>query len=205
MKKKILLGFLILLLIAPFKGYSQVGLEITGYTGYMLGGKVNFYNGSIKIEDGQNWGVILGYKVAPDYLIEVMYNRLVSDLTVREYADEPYVYTKVATNYIQVGGVRQFMEETMFRPFIGAGLGATIFSDQEGNDGDRWRFSFGLAGGLKFFPVENLGIRLQARMLVPLYFNGIWVGGGTGGVGGGVSTSSTIVQGDFTGGIIVAF
>ena len=200
MKKALLLISISLLLIAPQKTFSQVGLEITGYTGWMLGGKVNFYDGSIKIEDGQNWGIILGYKVAPEVMIEVMYNRLVSDLTLREYASDPYVYTKIATNYIQVGGTREFMDD-VFRPFLGASMGATIFSDQEGNDGDRWRFSFGLGGGIKIFPIEHLGFRLQARMLVPLYFNGIWVGTG----GSGVVTSSTIVQGDFTGGIIVAF
>lgn len=200
MKKGLLLITISLLLMAPQNAFSQVGLEITGYTGWMLGGKVNFYDGSIKIEDGQNWGVILGYRVAPELMIEVMYNRLVSDLTVREYANEPFVYTKLATNYIQVGGTREFMDDVI-RPFLGGSMGATIFSDQEGNDGDRWRFSFGLAGGIKIFPIENLGFRLQARMLVPLYFNGIWVGTG----GAGAVTSSTIVQGDFTGGIIVAF
>lgn len=200
MKKGIFFGFILLLLLAPTRGFSQVGLEITGYTGYMLGGKVNFYDGSIKIGDGQNWGVMLGYRIAPEVTLEVFYNRLVSDLTVREYASDPYDYTKISTNYIHVGSTKEFMDD-VFRPFLGGSLGATIFSDQEGNDGDRWRFSFGLAGGIKIFPFDRIGFRLQARMLVPLYFNGIWVGTG----GGGVSTSSSIVQGDFTGGLIVAF
>lgn len=200
MKKGLLIITILLLLMAPQKAFSQVGVEITGYTGWMLGGKVNFYDGSIKIEDGQNWGVMLGYRVAPEVMIEVMYNRLVSDLTVREYASEPYKFTRLATNYIQVGSIKEFMDG-VFRPFLGGSLGAAIFSDQEGNNGDRWRFSFGLGGGIKIFPIEHLGFRLQARMLVPLYFNGIWVGTG----GAGAVSSSTIVQGDFTGGIIVAF
>lgn len=201
MKKVLIFSFILFLLLTPNKGFSQAGVEITGYTGWMLGGKVNFYNGSIKIEDGQNWGIIAGYETAPDIWIEVMYNRLVSNLEVREFASDPYVYTKLATNYIQVGGIWETMTDTKFRPFMGASLGTTIFSDQEGYESDRWRFSFALSGGIKIFPIERIGFRLQARLLVPLYFNGIWVGSG----GSGAYASSTIVQGDFTGGIIIAF
>lgn len=201
MKKLFILGLLATLLVVPQQAFSQKGIELSGYTGWMLGGKVNLYNGSLKIEDGQNWGITLSLPVAPGMKAELMYNRLVSDLTVREYGNAPYVYTKVATQYFHVGAVKELMSEGMVRPYGTGSLGTTIFSDQEGFDSDKWRFSIGLGGGLKIFPTERIGFRLQARMLVPLYFNGIWFGTG----GAGVSTSSSIVQGDFTGGIILAF
>ena len=201
MKKLIILGLLATLFLVPQQAFSQNGIELSGYTGWMLGGKVNLYNGSLKIEDGQNWGITLSLPIAPGMKAELMYNRLVSDLTVREYGNAPYVYTKVATQYFHVGAVKELMSEGMVRPYGTGSMGAAIFSDREGFDSDRWRFSVGLGGGLKIFPTERIGFRLQARMLVPLYFNGIWFGTG----GAGVSTSSTIVQGDFTGGIILAF
>ena len=97
------------------------------------------------------------------------------------------------------------ISEGVVRPYGTGSMGAAIFSDREGLESDRWRFSIGLGGGLKLFPTERIGFRLQARMLVPMYFNGIWFGVGTGGGSGGVSTSSSIVQGDFTGGLILAF
>jgi len=201
MKKFITLNLLVILFILPQQAFSQKGIELSGYTGWMLGGKVNLYNGSLKIEDGQNWGITLSYPVATGMKVELMYNRLVSDLVVREYATEPYVATTIATQFIHIGAVKELMYEGVVRPYGTGSLGAAIFSDREGFYSDRWRFSFGLGGGLKLFPTERIGFRLQARMLVPLYFNGIWLGTG----GGGVSTSSTIIQGDFTGGLILAF
>lgn len=201
MKKLIILSLLTTLFLVPQQAFSQKGIELSGYTGWMLGGKVNLYDGSLKIEDGQNWGITLSLPVASGIKAELMYNRLVSDLIVREYGNAPYVYTKVATQYFHVGAVKELMSEGMVRPYGTGSMGAAIFSDREGFDSDRWRFSVGLGGGLKFFPTERVGFRLQARMLVPLYFNGIWFGTG----GAGVSTSSSIIQGDFTGGLILAF
>jgi hypothetical protein len=201
MKKLIIFSLLATLFLIPQQAFSQKGIELSGYTGWMLGGKVNLYNGSLKIEDGQNWGITLSLPIAPGMKAELMYNRLVSDLTVREYGNAPYVYTKVATQYFHVGAVKELMSEGVVRPYGTGSMGATVFSDREGFESDRWRFSIGLGGGLKIFPTERIGFRLQARMLVPLYFNGIWFGTG----GGGVSTSSSIVQGDFTGGVILAF
>ncbi len=201
MKKLMILGLLATLLVLSQQAFSQKGIELSGYTGWMLGGKVNFYDGSIKIEDGQNWGITLSLPIAPGMKAELMYNRLVSDLTVREYGNAPYVYTKVATQYFHVGAVKEVIPEGVVRPYGTGSLGAAVFSDREGFDSDRWRFSVGLGGGLKIFPTERIGFRLQARMLVPLYFNGLWFGTG----GAGVSSSSAIVQGDFTGGVILAF
>jgi len=201
MKKIIILGLLTVLFILPRQAFSQKGMEITGYTGWMLGGKVNFYDGSVKVEDGQNWGIILSFPVANGLKAEIVYSRLVSDLTVRTYASNPYVYTKVATQYIHIGGVRELMYEGVLRPYGTGSLGTTIFSDTEGHEDDRWRFSIALGAGVKIFPSERIGFRLQARLLLPLYFNGLYFGTG----GAGVSASSTLVQGDFTGGLILAF
>lgn len=201
MKKLIILSLLAILFILPQQAFSQKGIEISGYTGWMLGGKVNLYNGSLKIEDGQNWGITISYPIGYGVKGELMYNRLVSDLVVREYGNEPYVETTIATQYFHIGAVKELMPEGVVRPYGTGSLGAAIFSDREGFYSDKWRFSIGLGGGLKLFPTERIGFRLQARMLVPLYFNGIWIGTG----GGGATASSTIVQGDFTGGLILAF
>ena len=106
MKKIIILSLLAVLFIFPQQVLSQKGIEISGYTGWMLGGKVNLYNGSLKIEDGQNWGITLAFPIATGMKAELMYNRLVSDLVVREYATEPYVATTVATQYFHIGAVK---------------------------------------------------------------------------------------------------
>lgn len=61
--------------------------------------------------------------------------------------------------------------------------------------------------GIKYFFTDVIGIKAQARLLLPLYFNGIGFGCGigTGGAscGGGAGFGSEIVQGDFTGGVVL--
>jgi hypothetical protein len=49
------------------------------------------------------------------------------------------------------------------RPFVMASVGATHFSDAASNSFTR--FSFGIGGGVKFFPTRHLGFKLQAQWL----------------------------------------
>ena len=58
-------------------------------------------------------------------------------------------------------------------------------------------------GGGKFDLSEKLGIRLQARVLVPMVLSGggLWVG--TGGASVGVGAWAPIVSFDFTAGIYI--
>jgi len=75
---------------------------------------------------------------------------------------------------------------------------------KEENSTDEWLFSFGAGVGLKYFFNDKIGIRIQARMILPLVFAGGGFYIGTGGSGSYVSTTAPVVQGDFTGGLIIA-
>jgi hypothetical protein len=85
-------------------------------------------------------------------------------------------------------------------------LGASRFDPTEQNE-DAWRFAVALGVGIKYFFTDAVGIRLQARMLMPLYFGGVGFGCGigTGGssCGGGAYFGTEILQGDFTGGVVI--
>ena len=66
-------------------------------------------------------------------------------------------------------------------------------------------FTVGLGGGLKYYFSDNIGIRLQARLFFPMQFAGVGFGCGGGGCGSSVSGYTSVIQGDFTGGIILKF
>jgi hypothetical protein len=74
---------------------------------------------------------------------------------------------------------------------------------------DVWRFAIGIGAGMKVMFTERIGIRLQGRLLMPMYFAGVgfYAGIGTGGASSGLSlnTGSVIFQGDFQGGLVFAF
>ena len=49
---------------------------------------------------------------------------------------------------------------------------------------------------------EVVGINLQGNLMFPVEWGGSYVSGGTGGVGGGASVSTTTVIGGFSGGLV---
>jgi hypothetical protein len=56
-----------------------------------------------------------------------------------------------------------------------------------------------LAGGVKLHIGDALGIRLQARLGLPMYFNGIYLGTG----GAGASLRVPMVQFDLSAGVFL--
>ena len=86
-------------------------------------------------------------------------------------------------------------------------LGISAHSPQNAKYNNKISFAFALGGGVKIFITDNIGIRLQGRLLAPLYLSGVGLGCGigTGGAscGGGVGLSSTLLQGDFNAGLIL--
>jgi hypothetical protein len=62
-----------------------------------------------------------------------------------------------------------------------------------------------LAGGIKIRATERIGIRLQARLLMPLFYAGTYFTVGSGGAGYGMTGGIYAVQGDFTGALFFSF
>ena len=50
---------------------------------------------------------------------------------------------------------------------------------------------------------EKVGIRLQGRLLMPMYFAGVGLPAGTGGGGVSVNSAIPILQGDLTAGLVL--
>jgi hypothetical protein len=120
----------------------------------------------------------------------------------------------VSVNYFHLGAVydaKRFEGGILFTNFS---LGATLFApsnvnfeDRDGNVitrlEDDWRFSIAFGGGIKKYISDRVGLRLQLRILMPIYWAGgsLWVG--TGGVGYGLGAGTALVQGDATVGLII--
>ncbi len=194
--------FILLALLIPNKLIAQ-RVELSPYTGFMLGGRINYYQGYLKIEDGQNWGVMLDFNVAHETQIELGYSRINTSMIQHSLSDEKII-NELIIDYIQIGGLKEFaLNSDAVLPFFVGTLGLTVFTPRDGGYSSSTNFSVTLGGGVKIFPTEHFGFRLQARLLLPMQWGGLGIGCGTGGCGGGVYTSTTIAQGDFTAGIII--
>ena len=90
---------------------------------------------------------------------------------------------------------------------MGIGLGAETAVLTDPKSDVLVRFAASLQGGAKFDLSEKIGLRIKAAMLMPLQFGsgGLFCGIGTGGSGCSVNVgaSSSIIQGDFSAGVVV--
>ena len=200
----------VLIVLISGKTYSQDHkVEITPFGGYLLGGSVKFYEGKFKVEDAACYGGMLAVQVSSGNFVEISYTGMTTQGNWKPYNDYevsiPEGTVDMAVNHIQIGSVNELpLDNEAVRPYGTLSLGTTYFNIKDDDADDEWLFSVAAGLGLKYFFNERVGIRLQARLLLPVIYNGGGFYLGTGGSGMYVSSTAPIVQGDFTGGLIIA-
>ena len=199
--KRIVLLSAVLLSLAPLT-FAQ-NLEIIPYMSYQWGGKLNFYNGDMQFQSGENYGIALNYSVPNGTVFQLEYMNQPTTLDVQLYGQlgSDYKSYPISMNWIQAGALQGFDFYPLV-PFAGLTVGAVNFNPRTNELEDSWKF--GLTGqiGLKYFFSERIGIRLHARVLMPIQWAGFGVSIGTGGAGAGINAGSYIFQGDIGGGLI---
>lgn len=199
----------ILLLVLIISALSlRAQLEVTPTYGYYWGGRVNFYEGEFRMHDGQDFGLTVGVPTVKGNTIELAwsYNNSTAEFFPYTSFGNEYKYSTggFTTNYFLLGSVQQFETGGKIEPFIGLSIGTSIYNYK--NYSNVWRFAAGLSGGMKIYINDKIGIRLQGRMLMPMYFAGLgfYAGIGTGGVSSGLSlnTGALAIQGDVSAGLI---
>lgn len=208
MKKTIL--FLGALLFISTSVFSQK-IEITGIYGYMLSGKIKTYYGDFNVYDSPSYGGMFSVRVDQNAFAEFSYTRTDTEFRYRDFWLNDNVNAPISVEYYQLGVVKQ-VDMDRVRPFGTVSLGMTRMhvKEQVNLEGDyyyvddAYRFSATVGAGAKVFLTDNIGIRLQARMLLPMEFSGLYLSGGSGGTSGGASFRVPMIQGDFTAGLIIA-
>ena len=95
------------------------------------------------------------------------------------------------------------MDMGVFSPFLTLTGGLAVWGSTSQELSSYTQFSITFGGGTKIWITDNIGIRLQASMLMPMVFGGGGFGYGTGGASAGVYTRITPFQGEFIGGLII--
>jgi hypothetical protein len=183
-------------------------IEINAYGGWVPAANTMYsYNGyRLRIDGASNYGIGVGYVTPYGVVAELSYMRFSSEISQNGGVQEIVERQPIDVEYYQLGAQKPFMEGDTFIPYGLFSLGASRFNPTEQPE-DYWRFAINLGLGMKYFFTETIGIKIQARMLMPLYFGGVGFGCGisTGGsgCGAGVGMGSEIIQGDFTGGVVL--
>lgn len=208
---KLVVAFLAMLIITSNdKVFSQDHkVELTPFGGYLLGGSIKFYEGKFKIEDNACYGGMLAVQVHSGAFVEFSYTGMTTQGEWQPYSDysleHPGQTVDMTVNHLQIGSVNELpLDNEAIRPYGTFTLGTTWFNFKEEDSNDEWLFSVAIGLGLKYFFNERIGIRIQSRLLLPIVYNGGGFYIGTGGSGMYISSTAPIVQGDFTGGLIIA-
>ena len=198
-------------LLAAFFSFSgaqaRPRMEITPFGGYMWGGSVSGWEGEIRIPGTGNWGIALNVDMRPETQLELCFSRQYSALEVRwyDYTQPREELFDIAVEYYQIGALQKFRGSGDYGPYTVLTLGATRFAPNTNDYSDEWLFSMTLGLGVKVPVGERFALRVQGRFLMPIQWagGGLWCG--TGGCGIGLSGGSSILQGDITAGLSVAF
>ena len=204
---RILFALLAFVSISIVQGQA---IEITPTYGYQFGGKLSYGSNYIKVDDSGMFGIALGYEVRSDYMVEVSYLNMGTELRIRDRIASPSEsrLSDLNVDWFMLGGTRYFGNDNI-KPFFGGQLGLSVFSPK---NVDRdiapnglnsvTRFSFGFKGGVVVMLTDRVGLNFQGNLLFPVEWGGFYVGAGTGGISSGVNVGSTIVMGGFSGGLV---
>ncbi len=163
--------------------------------------------GYLKINDNAAYGVDLSYRIRNRFNVNLQWSRQDTDMDFfgyREIGAEDL--GSVAVEYFMVSALSDVgTANSSVVPFGGAGIGMVVATPADSRNLDAaYRFAFTLQGGVKIWLNDRVGLRLRGAMLAPMQWGsgGLFCSSGSG-CDVGVSASTTILQGEFSGGVVV--
>jgi hypothetical protein len=195
--------FLMVLASGFFLGSTMAQeIELTGFYGYTFNTKARTYYGDYTMNDNPNYGGVLSVGLAPDVFMELTYNR--HDTRIRYSYGGVNQPLAMSSEYYHVGGLTQVpISNPNIKPFGLVSLGASRFYLKESYGqlyaDSYWMMSAAVGVGAKVLIGKALGIRLQARLGLPMTLQGLYIGTG----GAGTSFRIPVVQFDLSAGVIL--
>lgn len=182
-------------------------VELSALVGYQLNGSINLVYGDMDFANNINYGLALAVNVGYGTFIETQYTFCQSAATVRYWGPgsaPEHPKFDMDVHYVQLGGLKEFMDGRV-RPFGLLTLGASGFVPVDVNLESWWQFAINLGLGVKINLTDNIALRAQARLLMPMYLSGLGIFCGSGGCSSGAYATSNVIQGDFMGGLTFGF
>jgi hypothetical protein len=205
MSRRFALSLAVLVAVGCAQAASAQKVELTPHIGYRFGGTISdlYTAAQYDINASESYGLTLNYTIGlmGDTQLDFSWSRQDTDFEVFNFNRvETY---DVTIDYWQAGGLKQWHEDESVRPFVLASIGAAHYSPGPADWESATRFAFGLGGGVKLFPGQHIGFRLQGRLLGTYASGGgaIFCSGGCAFAFGG----NFLWQMEFTAGLVFAF
>ena len=115
----------------------------------------------LRVRGGFTWGIQGARFFTPQWGAEVVFTQQASALEGVTPAGTADLY-RITLAQLQANVVYQFgADDARLRPFVFGGAGATFFAARDLESATK--ASFGLGGGIKYFPWPTIGLRGQFR------------------------------------------
>ena len=191
--------------ISTFAQFKRQQFEITPFIGYLFTGNLQTLDGELKIDNSLDYGAALDIRLSDDLLVELLYNRMDTEVALKKefYNTTEYLFD-MSVEYFQAGAHVE-TETGQFRPFAAFTIGGTRFKPKQKNYNEDWKFSFTAGGGIKYYFTNNLGVRLQWRFLVPVYFSSASIFCNDGYCQIFITGGTYLLQYDLTAGLVIGF
>jgi outer membrane protein W len=177
-------------------------VELTAAYGYQFGSKSEYnWNDYVKFDESDQYSFTIGVDMFEGVMTEVTYTHQSTSIIQRDNG-ETETLMNLNADWIMIGGSK-YLTKDKLRPFFGGGLGMAIFNPNNeirriGKVGTKLYLAFSAKAGVNYMFTEQLGINVQGNLMVPIQWGGVYIGTG----GAGVSGSSNILIGGFSGGLV---
>ncbi|MAR66935.1 MAG: hypothetical protein CL833_06790 [Crocinitomicaceae bacterium] len=194
--------FIISILIGTLS-YAQIeAVEITPTYGYTINGSVTQYGQFYDVKDAVSFGGVLDLELAANRNVEVSYRRSVQ--TVQYVETFSYGEFEVGMEHFHIGIFQGIGKHDKIKPYWNFLLGGIRYYGQERRWLDVYRFSMAAGVGAKLFLTDNLGIRFQSQLALPMSYTGAGLFcDGSGYCSGGASFNVPIAHLDLSAGLIL--
>jgi hypothetical protein len=194
-------GILMFLLIAGLTDAKAQRIELSPFIGYETGSTVYTSLGYLYIGGGMDYGASLDFSLGRNRYAEISYSHMMTTLNVDDGSNERYLFD-LGVNYYSIGILQETKPLSKISPYGLLTLGWVNFNPQTDDYSGENKMHVSLAGGVKIKATERIGLRLQARLLMPIFYAGANFNASTGGTSMNVSATSVAFQGDFTGALV---
>jgi len=154
-------AIVLLALSAPASAQSWEASGLLGYTPSVALDRRAPELTELDIRGGFTWGLQAGHLFTPRWGAELLWMQQGSALRLGTAAGAADLFT-MTIQQLHGNVLYHFANrDSKLRPFVFGGLGATFFSATELES--ETKFSYGLGGGVKYFPGKSIGVRASFR------------------------------------------
>jgi hypothetical protein len=199
--KTLVMTFLLtILIIAPNVKVNAQQIELSPSIGYETGAYVKTNLGRLHIIDGMNFGGSLDIGMGGGRYAELSYSQMYTSFNFENGIGMDKL-SNLVVDYYSAGMLQEIKPGAKATPYGLVAFGLVNYRPS-GNYSNETKMHVSLAGGIKIRASDRIGLRLQARLLMPIYYAGTYFTIGSGGSGYGIAGGVVAVQGDFTAALV---